>query len=113
MSMHRVLTLSSVVVPLCFGLVACGGGYQSERHAEANYLEDRGEALEDAALSSKVAAAIMDDRHLEGMQIHVKTYNNIVHLTGYVESRADIRRAEDRAYMVRGVRGVENDLVVQ
>ncbi len=108
----RVLTLL-VLAPLCFGLTACGGGYRSERQVEADYLQDRGEALEDAALSSKVAAVIMEDRHLEGMQIHVKTYNNVVHLTGYVETRSDAHRAEERAYTVRGVRGVDNDLVVQ
>jgi osmotically-inducible protein OsmY len=108
------MVLSSALLPLSFGLAACGSdSYYNERRAEANYLEDRGEALEDAALSSKVAAAIMEDRHLEGMQIHVKTYNNIVHLTGYVTSRADARRAEERAYMIRGVRGVDNDLVIQ
>jgi osmotically-inducible protein OsmY len=110
MIMRRTIALSSVL--LCLGLAACGGGAYSERRAEANYLQDRGEALEDAALSSKVAAAIMEDRHLSGMQIHVKTYNNIVHLTGYVESRSDARHAEERAMMVNGVRAVDNDLVV-
>lgn len=108
---RRTLALSSVL--MCFGLAACGGGAYSERRAEADYLQDRGEALEDAALSSKVAAAIMEDRHLSGMEIHVKTYNNVVHLTGYVESRGDIRLAEERALMVRGVREVDNDLIVQ
>ena len=112
-SIRRVLTLSLIVVPLSFGLAACGGGYRTERQAEADYLQDRGEALEDAALSSKVAAVIMEDRHLEGMQIHVKTYDNVVHLTGYVDTREDAHRAEERARMVRGVRGVDNNLVVQ
>lgn len=110
MLMRRAFALSSVL--LCFGLAACGGGAYSDRRAEANYLQDRGEALEDAALSSKVAATIMEDRHLSGMKIHVKTYNNIVHLTGYVESRSDKRHAEERALMVKGVRGVDNNLVV-
>jgi osmotically-inducible protein OsmY len=111
MMMRRTFALSSVL--LCLGLAACGGGAYSERRAEADYLQDRGEALEDAALSSKVAAAIMEDRHLSGMQIHVKTYNNVVHLTGYVESPADARLAEERAMMVRGVRAIDNDLIVQ
>ncbi|MBY0511285.1 MAG: BON domain-containing protein [Rhodospirillaceae bacterium] len=110
MTMRRTLALSSLL--LCFGLAACGGGASRERRAEADYLQDRGEALEDAALSSKVAAAIMEDRHLSGMKIHVKTYNNIVHLTGYVESRSDVRHAEERAMTVNGVRGVDNRLVV-
>jgi osmotically-inducible protein OsmY len=94
-------------------LAACGGGYESERRAQAGYLQDRGEALEDSALTSKVAAAIVEDRRLNGMEIHVKTYDNIVHLTGYVETRDDRLRAEDRAMAVRGVRGVDNALIVQ
>ena len=95
------------------GITACGGGYYDERHAQAEYLSDRGEYLEDAALTSKVAAVITEDRSLQNSKIHVRTYGNAVHLTGYVASRSDAIRAEDLALDVPGVRRVDNDLFVQ
>jgi osmotically-inducible protein OsmY len=111
--LRRVLLLSSAAL-FTLTLSACGSsGISNERRAEAEYLDDRGEALEDAALTSKVAAVIMEDRRLQGMEIHVKTFDNIVHLTGYVESRDDAHIAEDRAMMVRGVRAVDNDLLIR
>ena len=93
-------------------LAACGSSSYDERAAEANYLADRGEALEDAAITSKVAAMYTEDRRLEGSQIHVRTFGNVVHLTGYVVSRNDMLRAEDLALQVSGVRRVENDLAI-
>jgi len=110
---NRHVMFAVLSIPLAFGLAACGGGYSAERRAEAEYLNNRGEALEDAAITSKVAAAITDDTTLRGSQIHVKTYGNTVHLTGYVVSRNDARHAENLAYSVRGVRDVDNDLDIR
>ena len=110
----RKVTLFSAAALLALGLSACGGGgYYNQRHAEAEYLNDRGEALEDAAITSKVAAMITEDRTLSGSQIHVKTYENTVHLSGYVASRDDAVHAVEIAYQVRGVRNVDNDLDIR
>lgn len=117
----RNLLISSLMIPLAFGLAACGGdSYNSERHAQAAYLQDRGEALqeradylEDAALTSKVAAVITEDRSLQGSDIHIKTFGDTVHLTGYVATPSDAMHAENLALYVRGVRRVDNDLVIR
>ena len=53
-----------------------------------------------------------EDRTLSGSQIHVKTYENTVHLSGYMSSREDAVHAVEVAYQVRGVRNVDNDLEV-
>ena len=99
---------------MALGLAACGGGYgYSERDAAADYLADRGEALEDSAVTSKVAAMITQDRTLAGSEIHVRTFGNMVRLTGYVASRGDAMRAEDLAYSVAGVRDVDNNLLIR
>jgi len=109
---RKTFITAAAMVPLALGLAACGGGYASERRAEADYLAVRGEALEDAALTSKVASLITEDTSLSGSQIRVRTYGNIVQLEGYVASRADKARAEDLAYSVRGVRDVDNNLMI-
>lgn len=110
---RRSILVPVLMAPLTLGLAACGSSDDSERRAAADYLQNRGEALEDSAITSKVAAAITEERSLSGSEIRVKTYNNIVHLTGYVASRNDARMAEDLAYDVRGVREVDNDLLVR
>ena len=64
-------------------------------------------------MTSKVAALLTDERSLHGSKIHVRTYGNSVHLTGYVESHNDAIRAENLALDVPGVRRVDNDLEIR
>lgn len=112
-SLRKPLLLAAVALPMAMGLAACGSSdYYDERAAEADYLADRGEALEDAAITSKVAAMLTEDHRLDGSQIHVRTFGNVVHLTGYVSSHNDMLRAEDLALQVPGVRRVENGLAI-
>jgi hyperosmotically inducible protein len=93
-------------------LAACSSGpTPEERRAAA--LEEKGETLEDAALSAKVGSAILEDKSLEGAEIHVETYNNVVRLHGFVLSQKDAERAEMIALGVQGVRRVKNDLYVR
>ena len=103
-----------MLLPVAVGVAACGGGYgYDERDAAANYLADRGENLEDSALTSKVASMITQDRSLAGSESHVRTIGNMVRLTGYVASRGDAIRAEDLAFSVAGVRDVANNLMIR
>ena len=101
--------LAVALAPLA--LSACGGSPTAYERARADYYDSRGEYLEDAALTSKVAAAILDEPRLRDSTIRVTTYGNIVQLTGQVESLRDAYIAEDIAASVRGVRRVDNDLV--
>ncbi len=106
----RIFFVATALLPLA--LSACGGGSTADERARADYYDSRGEYLEDAALTSKVAAAILDEPRLRDTAIRVSTYGNIVQLTGEVESLSDAYRAEDIAASVIGVRRVDNDLVV-
>ena len=106
----RALILAAALAPLA--LSACGSSSTSYERARADYYDTRGEYLEDAALTSKVAAAILDEPRLRDSTIRVATYGNIVSLTGAVESLRDAYIAEDIAASVIGVRRVDNDLVV-
>jgi hyperosmotically inducible protein len=106
----KVLFTAAVLVVL--PLTACSSGpTREERRAAA--LEEKGETLEDAALSAKVGSAILEDKSLEGAEIHVETYNNVVRLHGFVLSQKDAQRAEMIALGVQGVRRVKNDLYVR
>jgi osmotically-inducible protein OsmY len=110
---RSVVALSAVFIPLSLTLAACSSEptmYERERVA---VLEDRGNVLEDEAISSKVAAALLEEPRLRDSEIHVATFDNIVRLTGTVESNRDAVRAENIATTVRGVRGVDNGLVIR
>lgn len=106
----RILTALTALAPLA--LSACGNSSTPYERARSDYLDSRGEYLEDAALTSKVAAAILDEPRLRDGTIRVSTYGNIVRLTGEVESLRDAYVAEDIAASVIGVRRVDNDLAV-
>lgn len=111
--MLRKSVLSVMLLPLALGVAACSSTTTTYERERAAYLDNRGEYLEDAALTSKVAAALIDEPRLRDSTIRVNTYGNIVQLSGEVESLRDSYRAEDIAMSIRGVRRVDNDLVIR
>lgn len=110
LSKSRFALIALALAPLA--LSACGSSSNSRDRARADAYQDRGEYLEDAALTSKVAAAILDEPRLRDSRIRVSTYGNIVQLTGEVATVRDAYRAEDLAASVMGVRRVDNDLTI-
>ena len=75
--------------------------------------ETVGEYVDDATITAKVKAAMFDDPLVKGMQISVETMQNVVQLSGFVDSEQIKARAGERARSVEGVREVKNDLVVR
>jgi osmotically-inducible protein OsmY len=72
--------------------------------------ESTGEYIDDAAITTKVKAAILDRPTLKLLDIHVETLNGVVHLWGAVASRSTIEEAGNVARSVAGVKSVKNDL---
>lgn len=73
--------------------------------------ETSGEYIDDATITTKVKASIINQMGLQG--IGVETMQNVVQLSGFVESEAIKAEAGQIARTTSGVRGVRNDLVVQ
>lgn len=73
--------------------------------------ETTGEYIDDATITTKVKASIIDQMGLQG--IGVETMQNVVQLSGFVESEAIKAEAGQIALSISGVRGVRNDLVVR
>lgn len=101
--MQRTLTLL-----LCAGLLAlflgCSGTSKSP---------STGEYLDDSVITTKVKAAIIKDDDLKSYQIQVKTFKNVVQLSGFVDSRQVVIKAGEVARQVEGVKEVKNDLIVK
>lgn len=75
--------------------------------------EKAGVAIDDAAITAKVKAAIFAEPGLKSLQISVDTIKGIVTLSGSVNSRSSSDKAQGLADAVAGVRGVENQLVLK
>jgi osmotically-inducible protein OsmY len=69
--------------------------------------------LDDAAITTKVIAAIVQDPVLEKNQVNVETFRNVVQLSGFVDSNQSLSRAGELARVIKGVRSVQNNLIVQ
>lgn len=91
-------------------LIALGallaGGCASEGHDRSS-----GEVLDDSAITVKVKSALLRDKDLNSFDIKVQTFNGVVQLSGFVDSRGQIDKATEVASAVNGVQKVQNDLI--
>ncbi|WPO99834.1 BON domain-containing protein [Pseudomonas sp. HR96] len=69
------------------------------------------DSLSDAWITSKVKASLVLDRHLDGLSIDVATKAGIVSLTGDVANADQKDMAVQMARNIRGVRGIDADLL--
>lgn len=72
-----------------------------------------GDAMSDAAITTKVKTAIFAEPGLKAMQINVDTANGVVTLTGTVDAPQLIDQAKQVAQTVEGVKSVNNRLTVK
>jgi osmotically-inducible protein OsmY len=75
--------------------------------------ESTGEYLDDAAITTKVKAAIFNEPSLKSTEINVETFKGDVQLSGFVAQPADAQRAAEVARGVKGVTSVKNDIRVK
>ena len=95
------LIIGLLVVMLIAG---CAGGAKHE---------STGEYLDDSVLTTKVQTSILGDSRLKLMQINVETFKGVVQLSGFVDSAAASTRAAELARTVKGVKSVNNSLIVK
>jgi hypothetical protein len=72
-----------------------------------------GEYIDDSVITTKVKAAILEDKELKVTEINVETFKGVVQLSGFVNSQSDINRAVTVARGVGGVKSVKNDMRVK
>ena len=66
--------------------------------------------LDDAVITTKVKAAILDRPTLKVFDIHVETFKGVVYLRGVVASQSTIDEAVKVARSVAGVKSVKNEM---
>lgn len=75
--------------------------------------ESTGEYLDSSAVTSKVKTRLFDNLGTEAFAIKVKTYKDVVQLSGFVNSNMTKQRAGQIADNTIGVKYVQNDLIVK
>jgi len=73
--------------------------------------ETPGEYVDDAAITTKVKTSIVNELGLK--QIGVETMQNVVQLSGFVDSPQIKTRAGEIARGISGVKDVKNNLIVR
>ena len=78
----------------------------------ASTAQPAGESVDDAVVTAKVKAKLVDDEVTKAYQINVETFKGTVQLTGSVDSAEARARATQLAKDVGGVKDVKNSLQV-
>jgi hyperosmotically inducible protein len=104
MSPLKLVHCLLISLVLVVSLTGCAGGKK---------LESTGEYFDDIAITTKVKASILENSQLSIMQINVETFKGIVQLSGFVNSNEISAKAADVAKTVKGVKKVNNSLVIK
>jgi osmotically-inducible protein OsmY len=104
MSKLNLILRLLISLVLVVSVAGCAGG---------KTYESTGEYVDDSAITSKVKATILGDSKLKVFQINVKTFKGTVQLSGFVDSSAMATRAAEVARTVKGVKMVNNSLIVK
>lgn len=74
--------------------------------------ESTGEYIDDTAITAKVKAVLLGDSEISGWRINVETFKGVVQLSGFANSLAERRKAVTLARGVKGVKSVQDDIIV-
>ena len=102
MKQHFNKYLSAVVLAVALvSVVGC---------ASTSQTQGTGEYIDDAVITTKVKAALVEDPVTKAHEINVETFKGVVQLSGFVATHEEANRASQLARGVKGVTSVKNDL---
>jgi osmotically-inducible protein OsmY len=75
--------------------------------------ESTGEYFDDSFITSKIKSALLSNSSIRSTDITVNTFKGQVQLSGFVSSKVVADRAVQIARTVKGVKSVNNSLVIK
>ena len=81
--------------------------------SSTNKQASTGEYVDDAVITTKVKAALINDPNVKAREVNVETLKGDVQLSGFVADARDAQRAVEIARGVKGVTAVKNDIRVK
>lgn len=106
--MKNSIKLSALLALAAAGLVSFSTGC-----AGTSTRQSTGEYVDDAAVTAKVKAALVQDEIVKAMQVDVTTFKGNVQLSGFVDTAEQKARAAQVAATVEGVSDVTNNISVK
>jgi len=95
-----------IVLATLFALNGCTNNNNVDTTSPVEYVKD-------SVLTAKVKTALLQQKGLEGLSIHVNSYKGIVQLSGFVDTDVNKELAGQIARSVDGVQEVVNNLIVK
>jgi len=109
--MKRRISLATLLLLSALPLAALAADPAQPSTGSAK--ESMGERFDDAAITTKVKTAFIKDKEVKATEVKVETVQGIVQLSGFVDSRAEMQRAEQLASKVPGVKSVRNEISIK
>ena len=81
--------------------------------AATSKQEGTGEYVDDAVITTKVKAALINDPNVKAREVNVETFKGEVQLSGFVSSQDDINQAVAITRDIQGVKKVKNDMRIK
>jgi len=72
-----------------------------------------GEYVDDSVITTKIKSLLAADDFMKSFQISVKTYKGDVQLSGFVNDQRAVNKADEIVRSVKGVKSVNNNLIVK
>ncbi len=110
------LMISLVMIAFFMGCILAGPVMAARQGSSSDTTstgDTAGQYVDDSAITAKVKAAIFNEPTLKSMDISVKTEKGVVLLSGFVNFKDQIKKAEEMAKSVAGVKAVKNGLKVK
>lgn len=104
MSKLNLITRFLLGFLLILSIAGCAGSKVSE---------STGEYFDDSMVTTKIKSAILADSRLRSTDITVTTFKGVVQLSGFVDSKGVADRAVQVSRTIKGVKAVNNSLVVK
>jgi osmotically-inducible protein OsmY len=99
------IRLFSMLLAVLFGF--------STAHVCAATTEGATEYMDDAVMTTKVKAAMVNEPALKASDVKVETNKGTVPLSGFAGSKAEADKAAEVARSVKGVTAVQNEMSVK
>jgi len=108
----KLKLIATAMIAAGFTLAGCAS--HRESNASAGESRSATQFASDAALTTKVKAALAKDAGLgTAANVNVQSYRGVVQLNGFVNTQEQVRSAGDVAGRLEGVTRVENNLQVK
>ncbi|MEX0624194.1 BON domain-containing protein [Saccharospirillum sp.] len=104
MNHFKTIFSSLLAILLITTVIGCAG---------SSTQESTGEYIDDAWITTKVKASLVEDPDVKALEVNVETFKGVVQLSGFVESQEAMDQAVIIARSIEGVVSVKNNMTIK